>query len=93
MRLKLLPILVLFIPALLIAQDNHESKYDISISGFISSEIIYDTRQPVGAREGDVLLFTSPILNAINLSSLNNKLIEALKGSLIFHTFRIELTP
>ena len=72
MRLKLLLLLFLCTPALLTAQDDDESKYDISISGFISSEIIYDTRQPVAAREGDVLLFTSPILNDANGDDIND---------------------
>ncbi|MDZ7776323.1 MAG: hypothetical protein U5L09_12360 [Bacteroidales bacterium] len=35
----------------------------LSLSGFISSETIYDSRQAVTAREGDVLLFTAPVSN------------------------------
>jgi hypothetical protein len=69
MRYQLLFTFLLFLPALLIAQD--ENGYDVSLSGFISSETIYDSRQAVTAREGDVLLFTAPVSNDANGQDLN----------------------
>ena len=36
---------------------QNNSDYKLSISGWISSETIHDTRQVVQAREGDVILY------------------------------------
>ena len=73
MKNKLLILLfLLLIPTALLAQEEEEKTYKVSISGFISSEIIYDTRQPVAAREGDVLLFTAPINRDANGDDIND---------------------
>lgn len=69
MKYVIFSLLLAFIPGLLIAQD--ESKYDLNFSGFISYESIFDTRQTVSAREGDVLIFPSRIMDDLNGDDIN----------------------
>jgi len=71
MKFLRISVLLVFLPGFLIGQN--ESKYDVSISGFISSESIFDTRQTVSAREGDVLLFPSPVNEDANGADLNGQ--------------------
>jgi hypothetical protein len=52
--------LLLLIPGLLTAQEE-EPSYSIDFSGFISYESIFDTRQTVAAREGEVLLYPAAV--------------------------------
>ncbi len=43
----------------------------VKINGFVWAESIYDTRQTVSAREGDVLIFTAPELLDANGNDIN----------------------
>lgn len=69
MKWILFTTLLAFLPGLLIAQD--ESKYSINLSGFISYESIFDTRQTVSAREGDVLIFSARVSRDLNGEDVN----------------------
>ena len=60
---------------ILSAQTNDildKNSYDLSISGFISSETIHDTRQVVQAREGDVILYPKPVNEDLNGQDINS---------------------
>ncbi|MGQ1909836.1 hypothetical protein ACT3CE_08615 [Marinifilum sp. RC60d5] len=52
---KLLVVFLALLPVITIAQKKEEVK--VKLSGFATAEAIYDTRESVTAREGDVLLY------------------------------------
>lgn len=54
------------------AQDN-KSSFGISLSGFVKTDIMFDTRQTVSAREGHFLLYPSPELFDLNQTDINEK--------------------
>ncbi|HPG32910.1 MAG: hypothetical protein H6541_06490 [Lentimicrobiaceae bacterium] len=64
-----LPLLAALFPALLFAQEAKD--YSVTLGGFVSSESIFDSRQAVTAREGDVFLFPAPVSNDANGDDLN----------------------
>ncbi len=54
--------LALFLPALALAQaEASRPPFGISFSGFIKTDILYDTRQTVSLREGHYLLYPKPV--------------------------------
>jgi|WetSurMetagenome_2_1015567.scaffolds.fasta_scaffold25342_2 hypothetical protein len=54
-------------------QENKESKWGISFSGFVKSDFIFDSRQTVNAREGHFLFFPQPELLDKNNADINAK--------------------
>ncbi len=71
MNYRLITIVLLALPVWLIAQE--EGDYNVSISGFVSSENIFDTRQTVTAREGDVLLYPAPVVEDLSGNDINGQ--------------------
>jgi len=56
------------------AQDNkEEQKFGIKFSGFVKTDIFYDTRQTVNIREGHFLLYPDNILLDANQNDINEK--------------------
>jgi hypothetical protein len=66
--------LVLFvIPILINAQEKKEEpKFGISFSGFVKTDIFYDTRQTVNIREGHFLLYPDNELLDANSNDIND---------------------
>ncbi len=54
------------------AQDS-KSGFGITLSGFVKTDIMFDTRQTVSAREGHFLLYPSPELLDLNQKDINDK--------------------
>lgn len=69
MKYIVITILGSLLPGLLMAQS--ENTYDIEFSGFFSYESIFDTRQTASAREGEVILFPSPVLEDMSGDDIN----------------------
>jgi len=59
--------------SVVLAQENKDSKWGISFSGFVKSDFILDSRQTVNAREGHFLFFPQPELLDKNNSDINAK--------------------
>lgn len=87
--LMALVLLVISLPAFA------DQPYKINLNGFVNYEMIYDTRQVVASREGDVLLYPAPKkldaegndLNArpsYNLIALSTRLWVGVQGPEIF---------
>lgn len=58
-KLFIISTLVLFIASLTNAQDTKPA-FGVKFKGFVNYEMIYDSRQMVAARDGDVLLYPAP---------------------------------
>jgi len=67
---KLLLTLILFVPILVIAQDD-EAKIQKNIYGYVKNDIFWDSRQTVAAREGHFLLFPTPIVEDADGNDIN----------------------
>ncbi len=63
--------ILVFLVTLVKAQEK--SAFGISFSGFVKTDIIYDSRQTTSIREGFFLLYPAPILNDKNLEDINAK--------------------
>lgn len=63
--------ILVFLFTLVKAQEK--SAFGISFSGFVKTDIIYDSRQTTSIREGFFLLYPAPILNDKNLEDINAK--------------------
>lgn len=66
---KLLFILILVLPVLAMAQE--EKKFGIQFSGFVKTDIFYDTRQTVDLREGHFLILPANEKLDANLTDIN----------------------
>ncbi len=56
------------------AQENKEApKFGISFTGFVKTDIFYDTRQTVNIREGHFLLYPEDIAPDANKNDINDK--------------------
>lgn len=65
---------LVFISLAVKAQENKEPpKFGISFSGFVKTDIFYDTRQTVSIREGHFLLYPDNIFPDSNLKDINDK--------------------
>ncbi len=58
-----------FLPVLLFSQD--EKKFGIQFSGFVKTDIFYDSRQTIDAREGHFLLYPAAELPDVNGNDIN----------------------
>lgn len=70
---KTILLFILILPLIYLKAEEKKKKPKLSINGFVSAEMNYDTRQTVNSREGDVLLYPKPELldskgNDINAS-------------------------
>ena len=70
MRIKLLLSLLLLGTFQVFAQND----FGVKLSGFVSSEVFFDSRQQVTAREGDVLLYPAKEKLDINGNDINDKM-------------------
>ncbi|MFA6923547.1 MAG: hypothetical protein WC223_04760 [Bacteroidales bacterium] len=72
--LKSLTILVM-LPLIVNAQDKKDEapKFGINFSGFVKTDVFYDTRQTINIREGHFLLYPDNILLDANKKDINEK--------------------
>ncbi len=67
-------LLLVLLFSLAIAQTkNEEKKFGIDFSGFVKTDLMFDSRQTVAAREGHFLLFPSPEVLDANGDDINAK--------------------
>ena len=65
---------LLFAVLILTGQEKEvEDKFSISLSGYVKTDIIYDSRQTVSAREGHLLLFPQKVQLDDNLVDINSQ--------------------
>jgi hypothetical protein len=80
-----------FIPDRTVGQTNQESDFGISISGYVKTDLIFDSRQTINLREGHFLLYPSnenldkngDDINAkssFNILSIQTRLLGKIKG-------------
>lgn len=56
------------------AQAQQETgAFGIAFSGFVKTDVMYDSRQTVAAREGHFLLYPSPVVNDVRGTDINAK--------------------
>ncbi|QQS52685.1 MAG: hypothetical protein IPM71_08110 [Bacteroidota bacterium] len=71
---KLSLVLLAIISLAVQAQENKEApKFGISFSGFVKTDIFYDTRQTVNIREGHFLLYPENVSPDANKNDINDK--------------------
>ena len=74
---KLIIILLLLSSSIIYAQDKkEEQKFGISLTGFVKTDLYYDSRQTVNIREGHFLLYPDnekPDLNGKDISSSHSR--------------------
>jgi len=94
--MKVLNIFFLFLffsPILLFAQNSND--FGIKFSGFVKTDVIFDSRQTVNIREGHFLLYPSPVtydkdsidVNAVsnfNILSIQSRLAGTITGPDVF---------
>lgn len=73
MKISYLFFLLIFINASLFAQDTEEKKIRVETSGFVKSDIFFDSRQNVEALEGLLLIFPKDIELDDNSKDINAK--------------------
>lgn len=67
-------LITLSIPFIVIAQEKKEEpKFGINFTGFVKTDLFYDTRQTVNIREGHFLLYPENITNDANGKDINAK--------------------
>jgi len=71
--LKITVISILLALASLVKGQENEEKTKLEISGFVSTEAVFDSRQVVSARDGDVILYPAPIVFDDNGVDINKK--------------------
>lgn len=64
---------IFFLINISVAAQQEKPNFGISFSGFVKTDIMYDTRQTVAIREGHFLLYPSPELMDKNNSDINAK--------------------
>ena len=69
----LIAFLILICSSTIINAQNDKSGFGITLSGFVKTDIMFDTRQTVSAREGHFLLYPSPELLDPNQKDINDK--------------------
>jgi hypothetical protein len=67
---KFLVLFTICLPLLTFSQ-NKEEKFGISFSGFVKTDIFYDTRQTVNIREGHFLLYPDSTYMDANKKDMN----------------------
>ncbi|MDD5570681.1 MAG: hypothetical protein PHD97_05925 [Bacteroidales bacterium] len=66
--------LLFLLPSLINAQDKKEEpKFGIKFSGFVKTDVFYDSRQTINLREGHFLLYPDNILLDENKNDINEK--------------------
>ena len=65
--------IILFFTSICIHAQSEKSDFGITVSGFLKTDIMYDSRQTISLREGHFLLYPSPELFDINKSDINAK--------------------
>ena len=65
--------IILFVGSHLFAQENEEKKIKFEASGFIKSDIFFDSRQNVDALEGLLLIFPKDFDYDVNGKDINDK--------------------
>lgn len=66
--------LVLILSSLILGQEkSEENKLSITFGGYVKTDLMFDSRQTVTAREGHLLLFPAPEKLDINGNDINDK--------------------
>jgi len=75
MKIKLFAVAwIMVLPFVLNAQEKKEEpKFGINFSGFVKTDIFYDSRQTVNAREGHFLLYPENVSPDANKNDMNDK--------------------
>ena len=73
MKKYLLTILILVCSSTIIFSQTEKPAFGITFSGFLKTDIMFDSRQTVSAREGHFLLYPSPEVLDINDEDINAK--------------------
>ena len=55
--MKRVSLLFIFLASSIFAQEKSESTFGIKLKGFVKTDIMYDSRQTVAAREGHLSLY------------------------------------
>jgi len=71
--MKKIIIFVIIIAPLLVFSQNKEPKFGIEFSGYVKNDFFWDSRQNVSLREGDFLLYPSPISKDAEGNDINAK--------------------
>ncbi|MDX9905153.1 MAG: hypothetical protein RBS55_01055 [Bacteroidales bacterium] len=71
MKKSLLILFLAYFPVMLFSQD--EKSFGIKFSGFVKTDVIWDSRQTVDLREGHFLLLPKPVLNDLEGNDINAK--------------------
>jgi hypothetical protein len=67
-------VILMLLPFIINAQDKKEEpKFGINFSGFVKTDVFYDTRQTVNIREGHFLLYPENIAKDANDKDINAK--------------------
>jgi hypothetical protein len=69
---KILILIVFILPLFTLAQQQ-ERKFGVKLSGYVKSDIFYDSRQVESMREGHFLLYPSPVLYDKDSNDINAK--------------------
>jgi hypothetical protein len=89
--ISLFAILFSFMPVRNFAQANEQSESGISFSGYVKTDLIFDSRQTINLREGHFLLYPSNesldkngedinAKNSFNILSIQTRLLGKIKG-------------
>jgi hypothetical protein len=74
LKMKKIIIMLLMVPFVVNGQDVKETpKYGITFSGFVKTDIFYDSRQTVNIREGHFLLYPENISSDADNNDINAK--------------------
>jgi hypothetical protein len=73
MKQLILPLLVLGVLSIKAQEKKDEPKFGISFSGFVKTDVFYDSRQTVNIREGHFLLYPDNLLPDANGMDVNDK--------------------
>ena len=57
--------------ATLFSQDEEKKAPTVKVSGWVNAETMYDTRQTVASREGEILLYPTPVKEDANGDDIN----------------------
>ena len=71
MTIRLLILLCLLLPAGAAFSQTDQPAIGISFSGFVKTDVLFDTRQTVALREGHFLLYPSPVLPDVSGEDIN----------------------
>ncbi len=73
MKIYIFAIIIVFSSMLNAQEKKEENKFGVSISGFVKTDVFYDSRQTVNIREGHFLLYPDNVSLDVNNNDINAK--------------------